>query len=101
MAWHRVAKSGDINDNGVIGVSVEGHDIAVYRLGDEYYATQNICTHEAAYLSDGFVEDGCIECPLHQATFEIRTGRVVREPAEEDLRTYPVKVEGEDILVEV
>jgi nitrite reductase/ring-hydroxylating ferredoxin subunit len=101
VAWHVAANAGDVAEDGVIGVAVQGHEIALYRVGGQYYATQNLCTHEEAYLSEGYVADGCIECPLHQATFEIRTGRVLREPAEHDLRTYPVKVQGEDLWVDI
>lgn len=101
MAWHKVASRSEIEDEDVIGVEVEGTEIAIYRLGSDYYATSNICTHAFAMLSDGYVEGDCIECPLHQQLFRIATGEAVEGPAEEDLKTFPVKVEGEDILVEV
>ena len=101
MAWHKVATKADLAEEEVIGVEVGDTEIAVYRLGETYYATSNICTHAFAFLSDGYVEDDCIECPLHQQLFRIATGEAVEGPAEEDLKTFPVKVEGEDILVEV
>ena len=101
MAWHKVATTADLDDEEVIGVEVEDTEIAIYRLGEEFYATSNICTHAFAFLSDGYVEDECIECPLHQQLFKIATGERVEGPAEEDLKTFPCKVEGEDILVEV
>ena len=60
-----------------------------------------MCTHATGLLADGWVEDGEIECPLHQARFDIRTGKALCEPATEDLRTYPVKVEGGDVLIDL
>ena len=59
MAWHSVAKADDLGDDEVIGVEVEGREIAVYNLGGVYYATHNICTHEYACLSDGYIEGDC------------------------------------------
>jgi nitrite reductase/ring-hydroxylating ferredoxin subunit len=101
MAWHKAAGVGEVEDNGVIGVNVGGTDVALYRLGNEFFATSNICTHAFAYLSDGWVEDGRVECPLHQGLFDIRTGKATCAPLTRDIATYPVKVEGEDLLVEI
>jgi naphthalene 1,2-dioxygenase system ferredoxin subunit len=81
----------------VIGVEVAGRDIAIYRVGAEFYATDNICTHAEARLCDGFLIGHEIECPLHQARFDVRDGRPTCEPAEEPLRSYPVKVEGQRV----
>ena len=72
-----------------------GHRIiALYKLGAEFYATDDTCTHEFASLCDGYIEGDTIECPLHQARFHIPTGKVLDLPAEEDLATYPVRVEN-------
>lgn len=101
MAWHVAAKAGDMGEGEVIGVVVEGKDIALYRLEGKLYATSNICTHEFATLSDGYIEDGCIECPLHQARFEIATGEVRAAPAVEPIKTFPVRSEGDQILVDL
>ena len=101
MAWHKVATTTEIGDEEVIGVEVGDSQIAIYRLGDDFYATSNICTHAFAFLSDGYIEEGCVECPLHQQLFRISTGEALEGPAEEDLKTFPVKLDGEDILVEV
>jgi len=100
MAWICVAKAGAVGEGEVLGVSVRGQELALYRLDGAYYATSNICTHQYALMSEGMFEDGCIECPLHQARFDVRTGAVLsRRPAREPLRTYPVKVEGDDLMV--
>ena len=101
MAWQKVARLDALGDGGVIGVDVDGKPVALYRIGDSVYATDGMCTHATGLLADGFLEDGEIECPLHQARFDIRTGKALCEPATEDLRTYPVKVEGADVLIDL
>ena len=99
MAWQRVASISEIDADGVLGVDVDGTPVALYRLGNEVFATAGICTHALAMLSDGFVEDGKIECPLHQGQFDIRSGKALCAPVTEDLRTYAVKLEGGDLKI--
>lgn len=99
LEFHPAANYDDLEDQDVIGVIVGGKDIAIYRIDGEVYATQGLCTHESVKLCDGFVEGELIECPLHSACFEIKTGKAVKPPAEIDLRIYPVKREGDTIYV--
>jgi nitrite reductase/ring-hydroxylating ferredoxin subunit len=66
--------------------------IAVYRVGGCFYALDDVCTHEFAFLSEGFCEAGVIECPLHQARFDVRTGESLGPPASEPVAVYPVEV---------
>lgn len=101
MAWHSVAKTSDVTEGEVIGVEIEGTPIAIYNLDGEFFATHNVCTHAFALLSDGYVDDGKIECPLHQGIFDIRSGKAEEGPVDEDLQTFPVKVEGDALLVEM
>ncbi|HLI14141.1 MAG TPA: non-heme iron oxygenase ferredoxin subunit [Alphaproteobacteria bacterium] len=101
MAWHAAASVDEVGDDEVIGVVIEGQPIAIYRLGGQLYATHNICSHEHALLSDGYIEGDCIECPLHQARFHIPTGEVRSAPATEPVKTYSIKVQGDQILVDV
>lgn len=101
MAWHKVARVSEVPEGEVIGVEVEGTPIALYQLDGDFYATHNVCTHAFALLSDGYVDEGKIECPLHQGIFDIRTGKAEEGPVDEDLKTFPVKVEGDDLLVEL
>lgn len=96
----RVAGKSEIAEGACIGVRVKDKEIAVYHLpGGEFRATDNVCSHEYALLSEGWVENGCIECPLHAAQFDIRTGKAMSAPADEDIAVYEVKVEGEDLLI--
>ena len=99
--WQRVAALSDLSDTDGFPVKLGDQMIALYRLDGEIYALDDVCTHEFAQLSAGFVEDGAIECPLHQARFDIKTGRVLAPPATEDLRRYPVKIEGDAVYVNV
>lgn len=100
-SWTEAASEAAMEDKTMIGVELDGRHIAIYRLDGGYYATDDICTHQHAFMSEGYVEDGCVECPLHQALFDIRTGEVVDGPAERPLKTYPVKLEGGRILIDL
>lgn len=100
MEWHKVAKTGEVAVDEPKQVQVGENLIAIFQLGEEYFATHDVCTHEFACLTDGWTEGETVECPIHQAKFDIRTGKVLDPPATEDLRTYRVKVEGGDIYVE-
>ena len=97
--WHKVANAADVPAGGVLQVSVGGELIAVYRLDDTFYAISDVCTHQEAFLSEGFIEGDTVECPLHQALFHIPTGKVLREPALLDLKTYPVRQEDGSIYI--
>lgn len=100
-SWVRVAGRGDLASGEVIGVDVAGHSIALYDSDEGFFATDNVCTHAYACLSDGWLEGTAIECPLHAARFDIRTGKVLDPPATEDLKTYPVRLVGDDIEVKL
>lgn len=100
MGWHDVAPA-DGFEPGIAKVVVVGDErIAVFRLEDGFFAISDVCTHEYALLSEGFCEDGRVECPLHQACFDIRTGKALDEPAEIDLATHRTRVEGGVVQVE-
>jgi naphthalene 1,2-dioxygenase ferredoxin component len=99
--WVDAMAADELPTDDVIGVEVAGLDIAIYTVGDAVYATDNICTHGQARLCDGFLEGHQIECPLHQGKFDVRDGRPTCEPAEEPLRSYPVKVEGQRVWLRV
>lgn len=99
VEYHAVAKTGDLEDEEVLGVSINGRDIALYRIEGEFYATDGICTHEYVGLADGFVEGDIIECPLHGGKFEIRTGKPAHAPVTVGLKTHPVKIDGDTVYV--
>jgi nitrite reductase/ring-hydroxylating ferredoxin subunit len=101
MAWHEVAKSDEVAEGKVLAVSAANKMIALYRIDGAFYATSDICTHAFALLSDGYLDVDCVECPIHQALFHVPSGEVRSGPATEPLPTYPIRVEGEMLMVEI
>ena len=99
--WHKVASARDVPAGSALQVSVGNEVIAVYNLDGKLYATSDVCTHQEAFLSEGYIEGDTVECPLHQALFHIPTGKVLREPALVDLKTYPVEQRDGFIYIEM
>jgi nitrite reductase/ring-hydroxylating ferredoxin subunit len=99
--WRPAVEASQVEEDDLVGVTVEGRQIAIYNLKGRFYATDNVCTHEHACLSDGFVIGDVIECPLHQGRFHIPTGTPKGAPVHIPLRTYPVKVEQGIVCVSI
>jgi naphthalene 1,2-dioxygenase ferredoxin component len=99
--WVKVAERGDLGEGDVLGVVVAGHDIAIYDLDGEIFATDDICTHAYAKLSDGWLDKGEIECPLHAGRFDVKTGKATAPPCIDDLKIYAVRVVGDEIQVKL
>jgi naphthalene 1,2-dioxygenase system ferredoxin subunit len=97
--WVTVAQLADVGEGEVLGVEIGDKSIALYNLDSEIFATDNICTHAFALLSDGWLDGDCIECPLHAGRFEVRTGKALGPPVDEDIKVYPVRIVGSDIQV--
>ncbi|MFP6730686.1 MAG: non-heme iron oxygenase ferredoxin subunit [Alphaproteobacteria bacterium] len=97
--WHDVCGVDEVDEEDLIGVRVDGVCVAIYNINGEFFATSNICTHEHALLSEGFVIDDVIECPLHQGRFQIRTGKPGGAPVSTALKTFPLKRQGDRLLV--
>jgi len=99
--WITVAKRDAVKVGSVIGVKAGDLDVALYNIDGEIYATHNICTHAHAYLSDGWLEDDIIECPLHGGRFDAKTGKGLGAPIPCDVKTLPTRIEGSKIQVNV
>jgi len=99
--WHFAGLAADFEDEDVEQLWVGKLAIAVYRAKGQFYATQDLCTHERAYLSDGVVADCVVECPYHQGRFDIPTGRALGAPVIEPLATFPVKIVDGQLYVRV
>jgi nitrite reductase/ring-hydroxylating ferredoxin subunit len=99
--WVTVARAAEVPAGQIKSVKVGDEEIALYNLDGAFFATGNVCSHAYAQLSDGFIENGQIVCPLHAGCFDIKTGKALEPPAEEDIRTYPVRRVGDDIQVAV
>ncbi|WP_298931789.1 non-heme iron oxygenase ferredoxin subunit [uncultured Ramlibacter sp.] len=100
-AWHDVGEPDDFQDGAAWPVVVEGVAIAMFRDGSLLHALHDLCTHGAARLSDGYIENGCVECPLHQGLFKLATGEACGGPVTEGVRTYPVRVHEGRVQVAV
>ena len=95
----RVAGTGEIAPGKKKLVRLEGEQILVVNLEGVYYAVDGLCPHALASLNIGQVQGDEILCPVHGSTFNVKTGEVLSPPAGEGLAVYPVRVEGDDILV--
>ncbi len=97
--WIRVASTSDVAEGEAFAVEAQGISLALYRVEGEWFCTDNICTHAFALLTDGWLEGHDIECPLHAGRFDVRTGKGLCAPIEEDLRTFAVRLDGESVMV--
>jgi nitrite reductase/ring-hydroxylating ferredoxin subunit len=80
-------------------IIMNGRRILLANVQGQFYATDDTCTHEDASLSAGFLKGALVKCPLHGSRFDVRTGEVLDEPAEASLKTYPVSINNNDILI--
>ena len=97
--WIDVSAVDAVPEEDVIGIDLEGKSVALYKIDGEIFATDNICSHGNARLCDGFLEGHEIECPLHQGKFDVRNGKAMCAPLTEDIKSYPVKIEGSRVFV--
>ncbi len=99
--WHDVASRDQLDPDFPVGVEVQGQQVGIFLLNDQVHALEDVCPHAFALLSQGFQEDGLIECPLHAAQFEIATGKCLSEIGQRDLRCFPVRVEEGRVQVRI
>jgi 3-phenylpropionate/trans-cinnamate dioxygenase ferredoxin subunit len=98
----RACAQEDLADNEPLAVELDGEPVAIVRVsGGDVFAIRDVCSHAEVPLSEGEV-DGCtIECWLHGSRFDLRTGKPTGMPATEPVPVYPVKIEGDDVLVAI
>ena len=101
LPWHEVASRDQLDPDFPVGVEVNGRKLGLFVLGDEVHALEDVCPHAFALLSQGFQEDGVIECPLHAARFDIATGKCLVEIGQRDLQRFPVRVQGGKVQVQI
>jgi len=97
----KVASVDEVPEGTMLGVEAEGEDVCIARIGAQYYAINNICTHMYTWLDSGelFPQTREVQCPLHESRFSFETGQPMTPPAETPVKTYSVRVEGDDILI--
>jgi len=99
--WVKVAQVDELTPGNKKQIDVEGLALALFNVDGQYYAIEDICTHDGAPLAHGRFRGNEITCPRHGARFDVCTGKALCMPAFEPVDTYPVQVQGNDILVEV
>ena len=99
----KVAKTHDLAQGGMIAVLVGDTEILLAQVQGQYYAINNVCSHADAWLHQGDLRPAMweVQCPLHQCRFDLRTGQATAWPASQPVQAYAVRVEGEDILVDL
>jgi 3-phenylpropionate/trans-cinnamate dioxygenase ferredoxin subunit len=99
--WVKVGEVGSPVPGQVKVIMPRGERIALANVDGEYYAIDDVCTHDGGPLDQGEVFGDQIECPRHGARYDVRTGKALTLPAIFPVKTYPVRVEGKDILLEL
>lgn len=94
-----VADLADIPQGKTLCVEVGGTEVLLCHTAEGVFAVDNLCSHAAERLCDGKLKGHRILCPLHGAAFDVRDGAVLSRPASIPLKTWPVKVEGESVLL--
>ncbi|WP_166418014.1 MocE family 2Fe-2S type ferredoxin [Cochlodiniinecator piscidefendens] len=99
--WIEACATNDIDEEDLTRWDHEEKTYAIYNTENGFFTTDGMCTHEEQHLEDGLVTGDVIECPLHQGRFNIVTGKALSAPVCIDLKTYPTKVEGGKVYVQV
>lgn len=100
--WVDACAKDDIDAEDVMRFDHDGRTYAIYRSpDDEFFATDGLCTHEKVHLAGGLVMDEIIECPKHNGRFNYKTGAAKGAPVCIDLKTYPVRLQGDRVLIEI
>ena len=101
MPFVKVADKNNIASGSAIAVDVAGKRIAIFNVNGGFYAIDDTCTHAGGTLSEGSLEGDVVTCPWHAATFNVKTGEALSAPAFEAVNAYKIKIEGNDIQVEI
>ena len=99
--WIKACATDAIDDEDVMRFDHAGQTYALYRKDNEFFATAGLCTHENVHLADGLVMDYVIECPKHNGRFDYRTGAAKGAPVCVNLKTYAVKVDGNNLYIDI
>ena len=99
MSWIGVCDAEQVQEDFPYSGNIDGKEIGIYLIDGEYYALEDVCPHAYALLSQGFVEDGKVECPLHEAVFDVKTGQCLHQrgfactvrPFHRDQKTFQIK----------
>jgi 3-phenylpropionate/trans-cinnamate dioxygenase ferredoxin subunit len=98
--WIPIAKTADPVDRHGTALEIQGEEVALFLIEGCRYATSNVCTHQFALMTDGYVDGAYIACPMHQGRFHIPTGAPQGAPVNKPLRVFPLRIDGDDVLIE-
>ena len=109
MEYVRVARAAEVAPGKIVPIEASGRKLLLARVGDRFYAAQRKCPHLGFNLCRGSLDGASVICPLHKAKFDLASGAIERDPkllflnmkAKTDLAVYPVRIEGEEVLVGV
>ena len=101
LLWHDASARDQLDPDFPVGVDINEHKLGLFLLNDEVHALEDVCPHAYALLSQGFQEEGVIECPLHAARFDIATGKCLVEVGQRDLNRFPVRVTEGRVQVQI
>ena len=99
MKWIDAGPAAKLGDGQTVSIAIGRRVLAIVRSGEEYFAIDDICTHDGSNLTGGAIEGAEIICPRHGARFCLRTGAALTPPAYEPVRTYELKIEGGNLWV--
>ena len=99
--WVKVAEVNELAPGEKKQIDLDGIEVALFNVEGEYFCIEDICTHDGAPLCHGRFAGEEITCPRHGARFSVKTGEAITMPAVEATETYPVKIEGNDIMIEI
>lgn len=97
----KVAQVDDLEDGELMAIEVDGEPVCLAKVDGEVYAFTDDCTHIGGPLNEGELDGDVLTCPWHGAQFNVRTGKVLRGPARQDIQTYAVRVDNQDIFVSI
>jgi 3-phenylpropionate/trans-cinnamate dioxygenase ferredoxin subunit len=97
--FEKVASVAELPPGGRQAVLFDERAVLVFRIGNDFYAVEDVCSHDGQPLTEGKLEGFAVECPRHGARFDVRTGRPLCMPAVEPIETFEVKVVGDDVLL--
>lgn len=106
MQYYKVAQTGEVKDGEKKKIALNGKVMLLTNFQGTYYAIDNTCPHMGGSLYDGILDGYSIACPKHGSVFDIRTGKIIKNGKiaffnlkVSDTRAYPVKIEGDDVLI--
>jgi len=100
-AFQSVARRDDVPPETTKRVVVDSTEVLICNVEGAFYAIEDVCTHDGGQLDQGELEGERIMCPRHGAYFDVKTGAALTLPAVLPVRTFPVRIEGDEIQVEV